>query len=276
MFSTERDVALPRKQVFGSSLNIASPPFYPSGSSTKDKSVASKRDVLAGSVNQNGQPSVVGDSITMTRSSGMLREKNTVDSIAMDKLSINDSISMMGGKPANGMQKPLSGTSYVNSTQQQWRGQGRGITSMTQMAYQPALSNNQFDRFYPQNHLQNVQRNPGQSHAQSSVPTSGYKHTGGFPGGSEASPPKATGTVNAVESGELKSPSESTTSKTALVTNGKGSMQGSGMGSFLYGGAQIMGTSGNMGSGQGDQNYPTFLPGNTLAQHIFQEKMRKI
>lgn len=45
---------------------------------------------------------------------------------------------------------------------------------------------------------------------------------------------------------------------------GKEGIQGSGRGSFLYGGAQVMGASGNMGVGHGDPNFPAtpaFLPG---------------
>ncbi|KAI3463355.1 hypothetical protein Pfo_020018 [Paulownia fortunei] len=261
MSNAEPHVVLPRKQVFASNLNIASPPFYPSGSSTKDNSMPNKRDVQSGSINRNGQPSVVGEGSTMPQSSGVLRGKNIVDSIGVDKLYIDDSHSAMTGKPANNVQMPLSGPSSINSTRQHLRGQGRGIASLTQMAYQPAVSNNQVNRVNPPNQLQTVRRNPGQNRAQSAVQASGQQFTQRVPSGSQASsPPKATGAVNAVESGELESPSESSKSKTALVPKGKGSAQGSGRGSFLYGGAQVMGASGNMGSGHGDQNFPAFLP----------------
>jgi hypothetical protein len=49
-----------------------------------------------------------------------------------------------------------------------------------------------------------------------------------------------------------------------LVGKGKGIIQGNGRGSFLYGGTQVVGATGNIGVGHGDQNFsgtPTFLPG---------------
>ncbi|KAL0425063.1 UNVERIFIED_CONTAM: protein MLN51 [Sesamum radiatum] len=220
MPNAERQVALPRKQVFASNLNIASPPFYPSGSSTKDNSVPNKRNAHASSINRNGQPSV-----TMAQSSGVLHGKNIVDSIGLEKLYVNDSLSAVAGKPANTMQMQLSGPLAINSIQQQLSSQGRGTAPLTQTAYQPAVSNTQV-RFPAPNQLQDAQRNPGQG----------------------------------LESVELESISESSKSKIALVPKGKGSEQSSGRGSFLYGGAQIMGTSGNMGSVHSDQNFPAFLP----------------
>ncbi|KAI3455395.1 hypothetical protein Pfo_012058 [Paulownia fortunei] len=251
------DVVLPRKQV-ASNLNIASPPFYPTGSSTKDNTVPLKRDVQAGTINRNGQQSVVDESFTMAQSTATMRGKNIVDSIGVDNLYIDDSPSAMAGKPSNTMQMPLTGSSSINPAQPQLRGQGRGLTSLTQMAYQPAVSNNQVNRVPPPSQLQSVQWNPGQSRAQSSLQASVQQFAQRLPSGPQAfSPPKAAGAVNAFESGELESASES---KTEVVAKGKGSVQGSGKGSFLYGGAQVMGASGSMGSGQSDQNFPAFLP----------------
>ncbi|KAL0397071.1 UNVERIFIED_CONTAM: protein MLN51 [Sesamum calycinum] len=250
-----RQVALPRKQVFASNLNIASPPFYPSGSSTKDNSVPNKRNAHASSINRNGQPSV-----TMAQSSGVLHGKNIVDSIGLEKLYVNDSLSAVAGKPANTMQMQLSGPLAINSIQQQLSSQGRGTAPLTQTAYQPAVSNTQV-RFPAPNQLQDAQRNPGQGREQISMQASGHQFQQRVSSASQtSSPPKATGVVNAVESVELESISESSKSKIALVPKGKGSEQSSGRGSFLYGGAQIMGTSGNMGSVHSDQNFPAFLP----------------
>lgn len=70
--------------------------------------------------------------------------------------------------------------------------------------------------------------------------------------------------TNSFDSGETDAASESGKSKGALVGKGKGGSQGSGRGTFLYGGAQVMGASGNMGASHGDQNFPgtpAFLPG---------------
>ncbi|KAK6148888.1 hypothetical protein DH2020_016413 [Rehmannia glutinosa] len=244
--NAKSDVVLPRKQV-ASSLNIASPPFYPTGSSTKDNTVPLKRDVQAGTISRNGQQSAVDGSFTMSQSTATMRGKNIVDSIGVENLYIDDS-----PKPSNAMQVPLSGSSSINSAQPQLRGQGRGLTSLTHMAYQPVVAKNQVNRVPPPSQLHNnVQRNLGQSRIQSSV----QQYAQRVPSGPQAfSPPKAE---NAFEAGELESASDS---KTAVVAKGKGGVQGSGKGSFLYGGAQVMGASGSMGSGHGDQNFPAFLP----------------
>lgn len=243
-------------------MNIASPPFYPTGSSAKDNTVPPKRDAQTGTINRNGQQSVVDENFTMSQSTATMRGKNIVGSIGLDNLSIGDSSSALAGKPSNTMQMPLA--------QPQLRGQGRGPASFTQVAYQPAVSNSQLNRAPPPNQLQNAQRNPGQSRAQSSLHGSVQQFAQRVPSGSQAfSPPKAAGAVITSESGEVESALDLNQPKTALVAKGKGNAPGSGKGSFLYGGAQVMGSSGNMGSGHGDQNFPAFLPGIILSLCIF-------
>ncbi|CAA2982126.1 Hypothetical predicted protein [Olea europaea subsp. europaea] len=248
----------PRKQMFGSSLSIASPPFYPSGSSAED-TLPLKRNVQASATNRNIQPSIADKSSTFAQSSEMLRGKNKVDSIGMDKLYIDDSVS--ANKPLNALQLLPSGSSSFNSTQpQQSRGQGRGMTSLTQMAYEP-VSDNQVNRVPPAILLQTAQKNPDQSRGLSSSQASGQQFLQHLTSGSQASfPPKAAVPVNSFETGELESLSDSSKSKTALAAKGKGSVEGGGRGSFLYGGVQVIGASGDMGSGHGDQNFPAFLP----------------
>ncbi|KAL2534138.1 CASC3/Barentsz eIF4AIII binding [Abeliophyllum distichum] len=261
MPSVESDAFPPRKQMFASNLSIASPPFYPSGSSTKDTTLPLKRDVQVGTTNRNVQPSIADKSFTLAQSSAMVRGKNIVDSIGMDTLYIDDSLSAVAEKPLNALQKLPSGPSSFNSTQpQQLRVQGRGTTSLTQMAYKP-VSNNQVNRVPPATLLQTAQKNPGQSRGLSSPQASGQQFVQRPTSGSQASsPPKAVVPANSFETEELESLSDSSKSKTALDAKGKGSVKGGGRGSFLYGGVQVMGASGNMGSGHGDQNFPAFLP----------------
>lgn len=254
--NSESSVVPPRRQVFASNLNIASPPFYPSGSSIKDNSVPDK-DVHTGSINHNGLPSVVDGNFAGPQSSAMLRGKSTVDSIGVDKLSIDDSLSTMPRKPSNNVQMPVSSSPSINSTQPQMRGHGRGITSFAQKAYRPTSSNNQPNKVPPPGQLQAIPRNPIQPRSQSSV---GQQFTR-VPSGSQASsPPRSVGLLNAYEPGEQDSSSESSKSKSSLVAKGKGNLQGGGRGSIIHGGAHVIGASGNMGNAQGDQNFPSFLP----------------
>ncbi|KAK9282022.1 hypothetical protein L1049_004933 [Liquidambar formosana] len=256
-----------RKNGFGSSLSSASPPFYPSGSSNKDSALTQKRDVQVGNANKNLRPSVIDESFSMPQSNALLRGKNIVDSVGMDKLYIDDSISQAAGKPSTNLQLPPSGSSFINTVQiPQSRAQGRGLGFSGQMPFQTTPPHNQVNRVSPTPQIHAVQRSPPvQSRVQPSLQASSAQPLGQRLGnGSQASsPPKAALSIKSFESGEMESPPESSKSKTALVGKGKGSVQGSGRGSFLYNGAQVMGATGNMGGGHGDQNFPgtpAFLP----------------
>ncbi|KAI7986711.1 hypothetical protein LOK49_LG14G01853 [Camellia lanceoleosa] len=248
-----------RKQTFASSLSSASPPFYPSGSN-KEITLTQKRDAQAGTINRNPRSAVVDENFSMSQSNSMMRGKNVVE-----KLHINDSISANTGKPSTSLPLPPSGSFVVNTTQPlQPRVQGRGLASSGQTTFQPGALHNQVSRASPPTQHHTIQRNPAQSRVQPSLQAS-VQQSGQRPGsGSQtSSPPKTALSINSFESGELESPPESSKSKTAMVGKGKGGVQGSGMSSFLYGGAQVMGTSGSMGSGHGDQNFgatPAFLP----------------
>lgn len=256
----------PRKHVFASSLSSASPPFYPSGSSNKDISLAQKREIHAGTTNRNIRPSVTEESFGAPQTGALPpRGKNIVDSVSMDKLYIDDSLSPVAGKSLNNLLRPSSGSSLTTTTQSpQVRTQGRGLAPSGQMNFQPALPHNQLNRAAPPAQLHAVQRSTVQARVQPSLQSS--QQLGQRPGsGSQtSSPPKNSLSINSFEHGETDSPPESSKSKTALVGKGKSSVQGSGRGSFLYNGAQVIGATGNMGVGHGDQNFPgtaAFLPG---------------
>ncbi|GFZ04141.1 CASC3/Barentsz eIF4AIII binding protein [Actinidia rufa] len=236
--NVESDLGPARKQMFGSSLSSASPPFYPSGSSNKEITLTQKRDVQAGTINRNLRSPVVDDNFSMLESSTMMRGKNVAGSSSMEKLYINDSISPIVGQSSSVLQLPPSGSSLVNTTQPlQPRAHGRGLASSGQMTFQPGAPHNQVSRASQPPQLHAAQR----SHAQSRVQPS----------------------LQAFVQQLGQRPGKSSKLKTALVEKGKGGVQVSARSSFLYGGAQIMGASGNMGGGHGDQNFaasPAFLP----------------
>ncbi|CAK9174640.1 unnamed protein product [Ilex paraguariensis] len=256
--SVESDPILARKHGFGSSLSSASPPFYPSSSSSKEISLSQKRDAQVGTIRRNVRPSVMDESYSMSQPNAVLRGKNVVDSIGMDKLYIDESNSSVAGKPLTNLQFPPYALSSINPTlSPQVQVQGRGLTPLGQMTQQPTAPQKQVNKVSSSTQLHSIQRHPGQDRIQHSLQASGQQWAQSPGRVSQASsPPKEAPSINSLESGELESPPESSKSKTALVGNGKGSVQGSGRGSFLYGGAQVMGTSGNMGAGHGDQNFP--------------------
>ncbi|XP_010254186.1 PREDICTED: histone H3.v1-like isoform X2 [Nelumbo nucifera] len=255
--NVQTDPAPPRKNAFASSLNSASPPFYPSGSSNQDISVTQKRDPQSGKVNRNLTPSVLmEENFSMPHSSAMLRGKTISDPIGQDQPYIDEPMRSVSGKLTN-LQINSSGPSPVNSTQPpQSRGQGRGLTVSGQLNYQPAPSFNQVNRVSPQPQISSIQPRPVQIPVQPSLRAS-TQHLGQHPGsGSQASSPPKAPSRNSPEPGETESPPGSSKAKTALVGKGKGSVQGSGRGSFLYSGAQVIGATGTVGVAHGDQSFP--------------------
>ncbi|OUZ99716.1 Btz domain [Macleaya cordata] len=244
----------PRKHVFASSLSSASPPFYPSGSSSQDVLVTQKRDVQAGTSNRNIPPVVAEEKFSMSHPNSLLRGKTVVDPIGQDRLYIDESIRPVVGKLAN-LQMQSAGSSPVNSTQPpQSRGKGRGSDIAGQHSYQPTSSHNQVNRGSLQTQLPTVQQKPVSPVQPVRVSTQQLgQHPGG---GSQASSPPKGSSTNSSEPGETESPPGSSKSKTALVAKGKGNVQGSGRGSFLYSGAHVIGASGTMGVAHGDQNFP--------------------
>ncbi|RVW87911.1 Protein MLN51-like [Vitis vinifera] len=225
-----------RKHVFASSLSSASPPFYPSGSSNKEISLTQKRDLHTGTTNRNIRPSVAEESFGTSQSGALPRGKNIVDSVGMDKLYIDDSLSPVAGKSLNNLQLPSSGSSLITTTQSpQVRAQGRGLAPSGQMNFQPTLSHNQLNRAAPPAQLHAVQRSPVQARVQPSLQSSSQQ-LGQRPGsGSQtSSPPKNALSINSLNTGTW-----------ILLQN------------------QVMGATGNMGVGHGDQNFPgtpAFLP----------------
>ncbi|KAI8544405.1 hypothetical protein RHMOL_Rhmol08G0293900 [Rhododendron molle] len=242
--NSESDSVPARKQVVASSLSSASPPFYPSASSNKEIASTQKREIQAGTISQ---------------SNTMIRGKNVVNAGGMEKVYINNSVSPNPGKPSTSLQLSPSGSSLVNNTQALHpRAHGGGVALSGQGTFQQGAPHNLVSRASPPVQPHNIQRIPAQTRVQPSVQQLGQRPGSGS---QTSSPPKAGSSMNSFGSGELESPPESSKSKTALV--GNGGVQVSGRSSFLYGGAQLMGASGSMGSGRGDQNFaaaPAFLP----------------
>ncbi|KAF9690042.1 hypothetical protein SADUNF_Sadunf01G0154700 [Salix dunnii] len=247
-----------------SNLSSASPPFYPSKSSSKDITLGQKRDVhgAGASTSKNLRTPVIEENFPMQKTSASVRGKNIADSVAMDKLYIDDFITP-AGKPLNNMQTPPSVSSVVSTIQSsQSRAQGRGVAMSGQMTYQGTPHHNQVNRTSPTTApVHSRQRSPSQNCIQP-VPTLQLVQLPGS-GSQATSPPKTALSLDSYEAGEAETAVELSKSRTALVGKGKGIIQGNGRGSFLYGGAQLVGAAGNMGAGHGDQNFsgtPTFLP----------------
>lgn len=235
----------------------------------------------AGSIPRSLRTSAIDENLSAPQTNALVRGKNIVDSVSMDKLYIDDFSTSAAGKTLTNLQMSTSGSSMTNTTQfSQSRSQGRGATIAGQMSYQPAAPPNQVNRVTASAQLNTVQRGPVQNRIQQSSQSSGQQ-TGHRPvsGSQSSSPPKTALSVNSYEAGEVESSSETGKSKGALVGKGKGSIQGSGRGSFLYSGAQVIGATGNVAVGHSDQNFPgtpAFLPGKIFGVRFnFRSKIRK-
>ncbi|KAK4780250.1 hypothetical protein SAY87_016356 [Trapa incisa] len=249
--NVDSDSARTRRNTIGSSLNSASPPFYPSGSSNREGGLSQKKGVQTGkSTRDNCIPSP-DDNFSVAQSHTFQRGKNVVNSIGMEKLCIDDLVTAFPGKPLSSMQASSYGSTSSSSEHKQSRTQGKGAPPATgQVAYQST---------FPQG-LVNKASLPQQVHnrVQPSAQQIGQR-----PSGSPASPPKTAVSINSYDTGESEPAPESSKPKGTLVAKGRGTIQGGGRGSFIYGGAHVMGGGGPMGVGHGDQNFaatPAFLP----------------
>lgn len=223
--------SVPAKKV-ASNLSSASPPFYPSSSSNKDVTVAQKKETQAGNHKRNVRPSVMDNGFLTPHSNSMWQGKNIRDSVGINKLNIDDSVSPAGARPLN-VHLPSSACSPASANPMPpARGESRGIALSGSTMFQPPQTNNQVEKASSPA-TQALQRNTIQNQAQPSLQSSVHQVVQCPLGVSQGSSPPKTG---------------------------KGTVQGAGRGSPVYGGAQVMGSGGNVVAGHGDQNLPAFLP----------------
>ncbi|MCE3050816.1 hypothetical protein HAX54_048242 [Datura stramonium] len=256
----EKDAVTAAKQRFMSRLNYASPPFYPSSSSSKETTITHKREMQTETSSHSVQPSLSGESTASAQSTAIFR-KDPNDSLGINKLNIDDSIPAVAGKPSSSLQLPLGLSSSVNSTHSQaLRGQGRGFNASPHRNHQSPVPNNQVNSVSLPNQLHPAQQYSAQSRGQPFLQITGQQLVQQPGTGSQvSSPPKTAQAMNTYEPGELEFSSESNKLTSSMVGKGKGSLQGPGRG---YG-AHIVGAPGNMGSGHSNQKFsgtPTFLP----------------
>ncbi|XP_017237002.1 protein MLN51 homolog [Daucus carota subsp. sativus] len=251
--SADNDSVPVTRHVF-SSLNSASPPFYPSASSNVETSFGQKIDEQSAPPRQNQQSSVGDGSFIMSQSNTM-QGKNVADLVGMNKLYIDDS-RLYSTKSLTNSQLQDSGSSLINPSHSlQSRVQGSNQAHMRQISYQPNATHNQVKGVSTSFSLSNVQQIPVQTRGQIAPQASSQQF--------EPHPSGGIQTSYSIEPEEIDSVLESGKSRTALVEKGKGGIKEHVRGSFPYDGVQIMGASGNFSCGPGDQNFsatPTFLP----------------
>uniref|UniRef100_A0A0D9V2J3 Btz domain-containing protein n=1 Tax=Leersia perrieri TaxID=77586 RepID=A0A0D9V2J3_9ORYZ len=227
--NVQSEVAPQKKNVVNSSLNSASPPFYPSGASNPDFSVTTQR-------RDNIQS---GGSNLKLQSGPTVRGRTAMDYGARDKFQHADGPVRQSPR-GGGTSMNSSGftASSVNHGQSPVRAQGgNGIPSnnksTSSLRQNPKVSTQQ------QSHTSAVHQKSGQVQTQSTMRVQTTQHL----------------SVRSTESGDnglYPSSNKSNASSGAGKTNN----QETGRGSFMYGGAQVIGAPGAVGLAQGEQNFP--------------------
>ncbi|KAH9605162.1 hypothetical protein KSS87_023017, partial [Heliosperma pusillum] len=256
--NVEYEVAPAKKA--GSNLSSESPPFYPSGASTADAASTQKKEMHSRNYSRNTRPSV-DPNFPMPVSNPSSRGKNVINSKGFDKLHVDDSVSPASTKTINNMDMRHSSSSSLDSNQfSHHRGRGRVVAPSKSAVFQPRQTNNQLNKVSLQaseaNKLSPVQtqgqsplQTPSQQLVQRSLVTS-----------QSSSPPKAGLLAIKFLSGKGETPSVFGYSNTFVAVKGKGAIQGTGRGSVVYGGAQVMGPDVSVGASHSDSNIPAFFP----------------
>jgi hypothetical protein len=241
------EAAPPKRNVMSSSLNSASPPFYPSSASTQDFPVAAQtRDIQAGGSNKIPPSSMKMDDNSKLQSGSMVRGRIAMDYGGRDKLLADGPIrSSQGRAPTASLNSGFTSSS-VNPGQSPIARASGGNSNIG------ISSNNQ-----PQSHGSVMHQKLGQVQNQSAtrIPTQQLSHRT-----SNLSPVAQHLPGKSGESGENGSYPTLNDSKTASAVV-KANSQETGMSSFMYGGTQVIGAA---GLSQGDQNFsgtPALLPG---------------
>ncbi|MQL89509.1 hypothetical protein Taro_022071, partial [Colocasia esculenta] len=248
--NAKAEEAYPQKHVFTSSLNSASPPFYPSGSSNPDVPSTLRRDSRTVNNSQNISHSVSEDKPLPSRTSVTSRGTAIHDPLRQQsRLYIND-FRLVAEKSLANLRLPSSGSlapiNTIHSTD--FKGQDRGFT-MGKAGYQPTSSVSQLGRGSgSQAQLPAVQQ-PAQTSVQPLLRVSAEQSGQRPSSGSQVSFPSQA--PNSSEVVDVESPSESGKSKLPVVLRGKTSIQESGRGSLMYSGG-----GGAMGLAHGDQSFP--------------------
>lgn len=175
-----------------SNLSSASPPFYPSSSCNKDVTVAQKKETQAGNHKRNVRQSVMDNSFLTPHSNSMRRGKNVCDSVGINKLNIDDSVSPAGARPLN-VPLPSSACSLASANPMPpSRGEGRGIALSGSAMFQPPQTNNQVKKASTPA-TQALQINTVQNQAQRSLQSSVHQVVQCSLGVSQGSSPPKTG-----------------------------------------------------------------------------------
>ncbi|VAH77278.1 unnamed protein product [Triticum turgidum subsp. durum] len=238
-----------KKNVVNSSLNSASPPFYPSGAS--NQLGAQRRDIQPGGSNKVHPSSMKMDDNMKLQSGPVVRGKGTTDYGGRDRFHAEGPVRPSPARSVGGSSYSSGfASSSINSGQSpNNRAQGGNASIGVPSHNRPTPSFQQTSRVstQQQNHTSIMHQKSGQAPSQAAmrIPTQQVSHRTG-----NASPSAQHLPARSTESDENGSYPSSNQSKTSEVEK---TNKETGRGSFMYGGAQVIGAA---GLAQGEQNFP--------------------
>ncbi|KAG6535204.1 hypothetical protein ZIOFF_000168 [Zingiber officinale] len=256
--TVQSDAVLPKKNSFASSLNSASPPFYPSGSSNQDMaSLTQKRGVHTGSINKPiSYTTLTKDNSMASQTNSLMRGNTPTDVVGPDKLFIDDSFRSTAGKimATSGLQ--LSGSSLSSKEIQtaSSRVQVRESSIVGRINRHSESSIGPPGRVATQN--KPTEQRPLQFPAQSATRISNQQsvqlrsirnHSSSPP---DSAPPSSSDIIQSDSHSGVTKP------EVTLVGKARINNQGIGKGPFMYGGAQVIGATGAVGLPNGDHSFP--------------------
>jgi hypothetical protein len=262
----QREAAPPKRNVLSSSLNSASPPFYPSGASNQEFSAGDqRRDMQTGGSNKVHPSSVKTDENLKLQSGPMGRGGPGMDYSGRDRFHADGPVRSSSGRVTTTSFNSLGfAASSVNSGQSHTVKASGGNPSIGISSNNQATSSlHQSSRIstQPQIHT-SVMQKLGQIPNKSTTGIPSQQMSNRVSNPSPAAQQLSVKTTESGENGSYPSPSPNNPKTPSAVGNMNN--QESGRGSFMYGGAQIIGAAGAVGLSQGDQNFPgtpALLPG---------------
>ena len=254
------EAAPPKKNVINSSLNSASPPFYPSGASNQDFPVpAQRRDIQTGGSNKVLPSSMKMDDSSKLQSGPMVRGRTAMDYGGRDRFHADGPVrSSPGRAPTASLNSGFTSSSASPGQSPIVRASGGNSNTGISSNNQTTSSLHQMPRIstHMQSHAPVMHPKSGQMPNQSAARVPPQPLNNRI---SNSSPAAEHLPVKSTESAENGSYPGQNNSKAPAVV--KANNQETGMGSFMYGGTQVIGAA---GLSQGDQNFPgtpALLPG---------------
>ncbi|XP_074576863.1 protein MLN51 homolog [Curcuma longa] len=251
-------VLLPKKNSFASSLNSASPPFYPSGSSNQDMAaLTQKSGVHTGSTNKSiSYTTLIKDNSMASQTNSLMRGNTPTDIVGPDKLFIADSFRSTAGKIMATSSLQLSGSSLsskeIQTASSRVQVRESSIVGRINRHSEPSIGPP--GRVATQN--KPTEQQPLQFPAQSATRISNQQSVQLRSIGNHASSPPDSAPPSSSDIVQSDSHSGVTKPEVALVGKARINNQGIGKGPFLYGGTQVIGATGAVGLPNGDHSFP--------------------